>query len=183
MQAVRIVDQFSALSDVDFASFSAGKVAKWDGAKLVGSDFVASLNTRTGAVTLTSGDVTGALTYTPVNRAGDQMSGLLSFGGITSSFPALKNSSAHLQVRLADDSGFGQLDTAAITVVAGNVVLDNAQSYRIKDNAGNIVSVINLTGGNNVQYNTSTVSGSLQFQVLNSSGTIPFLLNGTERVR
>lgn len=31
---------------------------------------VASFNTRTGAVTLTSGDVTGALTYTPPNPAG-----------------------------------------------------------------------------------------------------------------
>lgn len=32
---------------------------------------VDSFNTRTGAVTLTSGDVTAALTFTPVNKAGD----------------------------------------------------------------------------------------------------------------
>jgi hypothetical protein len=38
---------------------------------------VSSFNTRTGAVTLTSGDVTTALTYTPVNKAGDTMTGLL----------------------------------------------------------------------------------------------------------
>lgn len=38
---------------------------------------VTSFNTRTGTITLTSGDVTGALTYTPVNKAGDTMTGLL----------------------------------------------------------------------------------------------------------
>jgi hypothetical protein len=38
---------------------------------------VSSFNTRTGAVTLTSSDVTTALTYTPVDKAGDTMTGLL----------------------------------------------------------------------------------------------------------
>jgi hypothetical protein len=38
---------------------------------------VLSFNSRTGAVTLTSGDVTTALGYTPVNRAGDTMTGTL----------------------------------------------------------------------------------------------------------
>jgi hypothetical protein len=38
---------------------------------------VASFNTRTGAVTLTSGDVTGALGFTPVNKAGDTLTGAL----------------------------------------------------------------------------------------------------------
>lgn len=37
---------------------------------------VVSFNTRTGAVTLTSGDVTTALTYTPVNKAGDTATAL-----------------------------------------------------------------------------------------------------------
>jgi hypothetical protein len=43
----------------------------WDGAKwaptAAGATGVSSFNTRTGAVTLSSGDVTGALTYTPYN--------------------------------------------------------------------------------------------------------------------
>jgi hypothetical protein len=38
---------------------------------------VSSFNTRTGAVTLSSTDVTTALTYTPVNNAGSTMTGLL----------------------------------------------------------------------------------------------------------
>jgi hypothetical protein len=36
---------------------------------------VTSFNTRTGAITLSSNDVTGALTYTPVNKAGDTITG------------------------------------------------------------------------------------------------------------
>lgn len=43
----------------------------WDGSKwaptAAGATGVSSFNTRTGAVTLSSGDVTGALTYTPYN--------------------------------------------------------------------------------------------------------------------
>jgi hypothetical protein len=38
---------------------------------------VSSFNTRTGAVTLTSGDVTGALGYTPLSLGGGTMTGLL----------------------------------------------------------------------------------------------------------
>ena len=38
---------------------------------------VSSFNSRTGAVTLSSTDVTGALGYTPANRAGDTFSGFL----------------------------------------------------------------------------------------------------------
>lgn len=41
---------------------------------------VVSFNTRTGAITLSSSDVTGALTYTPLNKAGDTMTGVLDMG-------------------------------------------------------------------------------------------------------
>jgi hypothetical protein len=44
---------------------------------------VSSFNTRTGAVTLTSSDVTTALTYTPINKAGDSGIGNLSMGALT----------------------------------------------------------------------------------------------------
>jgi hypothetical protein len=46
-----------------------------------GSAGVSSFNTRTGAVTLTSADVTSALVYTPLNRAGDTMTGALVLSG------------------------------------------------------------------------------------------------------
>lgn len=47
--------------------------------------------------------------------------GLLQFGGISSSFPAIKPSGAGLQVRLADDSGFTALQASTFTgALAGN---------------------------------------------------------------
>ena len=80
------------------------------------SSGVLSFNARSGAVTLVSSDVTGALGYTPVNKAGDTMSGALTttalnVGGTTSSFPAIKNSGALLRVRLADDSNYAVVQT------------------------------------------------------------------------
>jgi hypothetical protein len=44
---------------------------------------VLSFNTRTGAVTLSSGDVTTALGYTPANKAGDTFTGAVNFTGGT----------------------------------------------------------------------------------------------------
>jgi hypothetical protein len=75
------------------------------------SSGVLSFNARSGAVTLLSSDVTNALGYTPVNKAGDTMSGdltapALNVGGTTSSFPSIKRSGALLRVRLADDSNY-----------------------------------------------------------------------------
>lgn len=46
----------------------------------LGNAMVTTFNGRTNVVTLTSGDVTGALGYTPLNRAGDTMSGTLNIG-------------------------------------------------------------------------------------------------------
>lgn len=46
---------------------------------------VDSFNTRVGAVTLLSSDVTGALGYTPVNKAGDTMTGHLTLSGAPTS--------------------------------------------------------------------------------------------------
>lgn len=53
-----------------------------EGGVLVGgnSPGVTSFNARTGPVTLTRQDVTGALGYTPLNRAGDTITGPLVFG-------------------------------------------------------------------------------------------------------
>jgi len=45
---------------------------------------VTTFNTRDGGVTLTSSDVTGALTYTPLNKVGDTVNGNLVIGGALS---------------------------------------------------------------------------------------------------
>jgi hypothetical protein len=48
-----------------------------------------------------------------INYAGTDF-GRLMFGGVTSSFPALKRSSATLQVRLADDTANAALESASV---------------------------------------------------------------------
>lgn len=53
----------------------------WNGSAWAIVGGVTSFNTRMGVVTLLSADVTTALGYTPVNKAGDTMSGLLVLSG------------------------------------------------------------------------------------------------------
>jgi hypothetical protein len=72
--------------------------------------------------------------------AGGSSFGRLMFGGSTSSFPSLKRSSADIQVRLADDSGYTTIDallrsqgtapaTAASTGTAGDIRYDSGYIY------------------------------------------------------
>jgi len=57
-----------------------GTDAYWN---YLGNAMVTSFNGRTNVVTLTSGDVTGALGFTPLNKAGDTMNGNLSLAAGT----------------------------------------------------------------------------------------------------
>jgi hypothetical protein len=72
-----------------------------------------------------------------VERLRIRATGLISFGGVTSSFPALKRNSAQLQVRLADDSADAALTCAALTVSgnltisAQNIVTDTTTGTKI----------------------------------------------------
>jgi len=86
---------------------------------------VTSFNTRTGAITLSSGDVTGALGYTPANRAGTTFTGRVvvpagASGGLA--FPS--------------DPYGGSGDTATITVVSNggeNIQLTLAVTDNVND--------------------------------------------------
>ena len=58
----------STLTDVTLTSLTSGQILEYNGTNWVNTNYtggVTSFNTRTGAVTLTSGDVTTALGYTP----------------------------------------------------------------------------------------------------------------------
>ena len=70
--------------------------------------------------------------------------GLLQFGGTTSSFPALKRSSAILQVRLADDSAFALIQGTYkhSANAAADAVLVSTHSIQIQDAAGNTYKVM-----------------------------------------
>ena len=78
-----VVGANTALAATDTILGAFGKVQGQINAMTSGTGMVTSFNTRTGAITLTSSDVTTALTYTPVNKAGDSMSNDLSFTGST----------------------------------------------------------------------------------------------------
>lgn len=65
-------------------------------------------------------------TYTVLGPNGGSSFSLFRLGGTTSSFPALKRSSTTLQVRLADDSGFGPLSTGLLTINGIQEFADNA---------------------------------------------------------
>ncbi len=75
-----------------------------------------------------------------ISNIGDSGFDRLQFGGTTSSFPALKRSSATLQVRLADDSAYSVMDaqlraqgtapaTTGATGTAGDIRYDADYIY------------------------------------------------------
>jgi pectate lyase-like protein len=69
--------------------------------------------------------------------------GLLQFGGITSSYPALKRSTTELQARLADDSGFAALQ--AILKAHANAVAETptaTHTIEIQDASGTAYKVL-----------------------------------------
>jgi hypothetical protein len=66
---------------------------------------------------LTVAYASGASVFTATGSISLVPTGVVGFGGLTSSFPALKRSSAVLQARLGDDSGFAALQGALRTAV------------------------------------------------------------------
>lgn len=79
--------------------------------------------------------------------------GMVKFGGTTTAYPALKRSSAALQVRLADDSGYADIAAAGITgttlTATGAAALSGGGT---------------LSGGEWIVKGTTTTSGYLRFK-------------------
>lgn len=102
---------------------------------------VTSFNTRTGAVTLTSGDVTTALTYTPVNKAGDTMTGLLVLSG-----PPTAALGAATKAYVDNEP----LSSAVVTITSpasGNLLVYNAGTLKWINTTPLGAGVLPLTGG------------------------------------
>jgi hypothetical protein len=79
-----------SLAQLSQSSATAGQVVTWNGSAWTAqapATGVSSFNTRTGAITLSSSDVTTALTYTPVNKAGDIMTGNLTVPAVVMQTP------------------------------------------------------------------------------------------------
>lgn len=96
---------------------------------------VTSFNTRTGAITLSSSDVTTALTYTPANRAGDTFTGAVNVtpasGGATVALKAAASGAALL--RLTANNGTPGTTSFDLTQSAdASVSLFNSSNAQVK---------------------------------------------------
>jgi hypothetical protein len=107
-----------------------------------GGTKVDSFNTRTGAVTLSSADVTGALTYTPANKAGDIMGPTTFTGQVTTSN--------------VDSAAAGTLNLGATNAQTVNIGTA-ATTQIINVGTGSGVTTINLGGAGD----TVNIAGTL----------------------
>ena len=101
-------------------SYSVGTTYNGSVAVTINNSGVTSFNTRTGDVTLSSSDVTTALTYTPVNRAGDTMTGKLNLPAVTTAASPI-------------NLGLGATTTAPTSPVNGDVWVNatNGLQFRV----------------------------------------------------
>jgi len=129
----------------------------------------------------TDGDIT--LTNSTENGFG-----LLKFGGLTTAFPAIKRSSAELQIRLADDSGYANLRANAIYTEGGLISKDNtslsgAGDGRISFKSWNNM-ILNLSdNGVAVRDNnyTANVASSILELTSTTKGFLPPRMTTTQR--
>lgn len=84
---------------------------------------VTSVFGRTGAVVLTSSDVTTALTYTPINKAGDSVSGTLTFSSGTVTGLAAPTNASDAATKSYVDSVAAGLTPKAAVIAASTVNL------------------------------------------------------------
>ena len=125
----------NALSNKQDTLFSGSNIKTINGTSILGGgdivvdSGVSSFNTRTGAVTLNSGDVTDALGYTPLSSGGGTLTGDLIFGNSTS-----PNTN---YIQFGDNTGW---QFRFMTSVSGTPTV----RYTFADN-GNFTAVGNVT--------------------------------------
>jgi hypothetical protein len=149
------------------------------------TNVVNTFNNRSGAVNLLSADVTGALGYTPINKAGDTFTGLV----------VMNNGFVSGQSGVFDSNlvGVGSLPGAPAGTMIRAINLDTNQSILTMDsfvNAGGTMSAIALRGSRGIgsaptAIQTSDIVGQIsaygygttQFNA-SSSGQINFVSEG-----
>lgn len=123
------------------------------------SSVVTSFNSRTGAVTLSSADVTGALGFTPISGESDTLATVTTRGAVTTN----------------------SITIGGLTVAGGDILLDNDRPIRWKDSTGTSRRAMLITAANDFQFgpvdtgwagNTYIKAGtSMQFLVNGASGS------------
>lgn len=147
---------------------------------------VTTFNTRTGAVTLSSSDVTSALTYTPANKAGDNFTGAVTATALTS----------NTSLTIGTTNVVGMSSNTYTTASTSQVSVDSfaSASYRsakyfIQMTSGTSYHVIELSvihDGTTVwlaQYGEIYTGSSLgSFDATITSGTLNLLFTATNAV-
>lgn len=93
---------------------------------------------------------------------------LLQFGGITSSFPALKRNATVMQVRLADDSAFANIHAAILVTEAPITSTNTSMGFRCNNTATNIM-LLHVTSGLNI--NLAGASQNVASAILQADST------------
>jgi hypothetical protein len=118
-----------------FVKVSGGTISYDNSAYLTGTK-VDSFNTRTGAVTLTSSDVTAALTYTPINKAGDTGIGNLSMSALSATTGTFSNTITQQNASNWSASPVLTSHSQLISGSSGLTKLTNIASYTVNNNTG-----------------------------------------------
>lgn len=137
---------------------------------------VTSFNTRTGAVTLTSTDVTGALTYTPARSGAN--SDITSLTGITGAISTVDHIDFDAAATVTNAAGRVWYDDAEgglnVGMKGGNVTLQVGQEMvqRVTNQTGTAMTDGQVVYVNGAIGNRMTVALALADSDLTSSGTI-----------
>lgn len=110
----------------------------------------------------------------------------LQFGGITSSFPALKRSAATLQVVLANDSGFADLYCAALIATGATITgLSTFDRVAITQSTLTYAATTDIDFSVNAGYRMLALTGNVTFTTSNKAAkaqvTIRVAADATER--
>jgi hypothetical protein len=145
---------------------------------------VTSFNTRTGSVTLSSSDVTTALTFTPANKSGDNFTGAVTTTALTSNTTITINSS-----RVESTNTFTTSSTTAVSVDAFATTTYRSAKYLAQMTSGSSYHAIELLVIHNGttafmnEYGEVYTGVSLgDFEVSITAGVVNLMFTGTNAV-
>jgi hypothetical protein len=131
--------------------------------------------TPSDAVGNTSGSGNFAL-VTSATLTTPQINTRANFGGTTSSFPAVRNSGAALEVVLADNSAFASLNTGPITIQSGDMQIPNTSKYRWGTTSSE--AMLRTAGGTTIEAVLADASAYTTVKASTFNATTGFQVNG-----